>query len=179
MSLHYVLPTKYDKSWLKGEDGESELGLNRDAKFTPVSGCVLGTQARAKQIINGKDVASSESVMSEDGVDRTAARLREALGEHKVTVDDNGLVGVTTTGSGLKAANDHEICWDSLLPTHVQDSDDENDAGEQEEKSPGKKCKKDKNAKKTESPGKKGKNAKSPGKNPATVARKFGKASRC
>ena len=94
-------------------------------------------------------------------------------------MDDNGLVGVTTTGSGLKAANDHEICWDSLLPFHAQDSDDENDAGEQEEESPGKKGKEDNNAKKTESPGNNGKNAKSPGKNSVTVAPKFGKASRC
>ena len=163
------------------EKGESELGLRRDAKYAPVSGCVQSTSARTKQLINGKDVASSESTMFEGGVDRIADRLREAVGEHKVTVDEDGVAVVTNTGSGLKAANEHEISWDHVLPTYVQNSDDESDANEQGEKPGAKKIgiSPGRIGKNGKSPDKQGKNAKPPGTNTATVARKSGKASRC
>ena len=113
----------------------------------------------------------------EDGVARTAERLREAMGEHKVTLDgETGLVKVTTTGSGLKAASDHDSCWTDLLPTFSfdeSDKDENSDGGEQGEQ-PGANNKNVKNVKKTKT--KQEKKAKSPGKNIVTVARK---ASQC
>ena len=118
--------------------------------------------------------------MVEGGVDRIADRLREAVGEHKVTVDEDGVAVVTNTGSGLNAANEHEISWDRVLPLMVN-SDDESDADEQGEKPGAKKSGLSPGGigKNGKSPDKQGNNGRSPGKNLGIVPRKSGKASRC
>ena len=99
--------------------------------------------------------------MLEGEVDRIAGRLRNGVGEHKVTVGEGGVTVVTKTGSGLKEATEDDIDWDEVLPTYVHDGD--------EGDTPAAK----KNGK---TPEKKGKNGKSLDKNLGTTPRKLGKA---
>ena len=112
----------YDEATLVPHEGETEAGLFRDAKFTPVSGCIIGTVAKTKKLLKGVELASSSTAVYDDEVAAMYARLSAATGSVEVSVDSQGVVQCTSAGPGGTAEDSDQDSWDDVLPTFVPTS---------------------------------------------------------
>ena len=124
---------EYNSALLKPHEGEVELGIFRDAKFVPSSGCIIGVDYRKTALVLSKELASSKTAVSDNEVDDTYDRFSSAIGTTNVEVDDNGVVTRTSTGSGLQATSEGDKSWDSCLPCAME-VEDSSTAGEGDKK---------------------------------------------
>ena len=90
----------YDVEALQHHPGETALGLFRDAKFAPVSGCIVGTVATTKRIVKETELANSKTAVLGDEVGEMYSRLSATIGSVSIAVDSQGVVDCTATGSG-------------------------------------------------------------------------------
>ena len=108
---------KFEESELEPHEGESELGLFRDAKYTPCSGCIIGTTKRAKTLEQTTTLSCSlDDVGKTDSMDMMKKLLASA-GEARVDVSEAGVVNVVSLGAGGTSVDKDQDGWDDILPS--------------------------------------------------------------
>ena len=91
-------------------------GLFRDAKYQPVSGCVVATKARTKTLTLEKDLANSSRSVVDNEASDMFQRMDAATGATNVNVDSDGIVTLQSTGKGGHNGCDDADSRDDLLP---------------------------------------------------------------
>ena len=105
----------YDDSQLVPEEGQEGLGLLRDCKHHPVSGCVESSCTDSKMLQRVK-LLTNTSVANKDAVSSTWKSLKGSLGKSTVSItkSDDGAESVDVVAKGVASIGVGTIAFETL-----------------------------------------------------------------